>query len=743
MRLINISIENFGKLSDFKLDMESNPVVILEDNGWGKSTLATFIRVMFFGFEGEGKKKLEERERYRCKPWNNGVYGGSIEFEADSKRYLIQRTFGAKAADDESKLVDITTKLPSKDYDADTLGEQLFGIDSESYIRTLFIGQGNLAVRNDKNNIEDSITAKIGNLTEATDDINNFANVMERLSKAQNQIKSGNKKGEFNLLNIERDGIIAKINNAKYLDDEINYFENEIKKIDEEIGGHKKEMEELEKEFIISGKKEAFETRKKSYEQLLKRKEETDAKVDALKAYFLDKVPEISEIESVMNDVRAYQELKNRCENEKVKLENVSQTNHYQHEKDILQMRKEIAINEWKHEKANLLDAYKDNCESTKASVTANMNMTIVSGIVIAVVLGLVALVVNVMAGKAAIAVTALCIAGVVAGLVIMAVAVWMKPKMIENKVSQIEKPVMPAEPDFSLDEERLEKLRLEEQDKGGQNENYLLSVKNMNSMKEKILEWFSVYGITNSNDWLRDLYTAKQKVESLNDYITKQKDIENELAEFGDEIKEESASYEQVRDSKEIMRRRDELDDICDALRDRATQIKKACDEKYDIKAEVEDQRSRLDSIDEKLEELGHKYDIIKSTADYLARAKDLLSSRYMDPINDAFVRYYSYITTEYLDGYELDAEINVTRQEMGHKRAQYSLSKGYQDLVDVALRMSLVDVMYKGEKPWIILDDPFVNLDTDKLTQVKEFIEEIAKEYQVIYFTCHESRA
>jgi uncharacterized protein YhaN len=49
----------------------------------------------------------------------------------------------------------------------------------------------------------------------------------------------------------------------------------------------------------------------------------------------------------------------------------------------------------------------------------------------------------------------------------------------------------------------------------------------------------------------------------------------------------------------------------------------------------------------------------------------------------------------------------------------------------------------MYREKKPFLILDDPFVNLDEEKIEHGKAFIREIAKEYQVIYFTCHESRA
>ena len=69
--------------------------------------------------------------------------------------------------------------------------------------------------------------------------------------------------------------------------------------------------------------------------------------------------------------------------------------------------------------------------------------------------------------------------------------------------------------------------------------------------------------------------------------------------------------------------------------------------------------------------------------------------------------------------------------------------LSKGYQDLVNICLRLSLVESIFKKEKPILILDDPFVNLDKTKLLKAKKMLEEISKEYQVLYLVCHESRA
>ena len=47
MKFIECYIENFGKLSQFKLDFTEGLNVILRDNGFGKTTFAAFLQAMF------------------------------------------------------------------------------------------------------------------------------------------------------------------------------------------------------------------------------------------------------------------------------------------------------------------------------------------------------------------------------------------------------------------------------------------------------------------------------------------------------------------------------------------------------------------------------------------------------------------------------------------------------------------------------------------------------------------------
>ncbi|MCC8152431.1 MAG: AAA family ATPase, partial [Lachnospiraceae bacterium] len=116
MRLIRCHIENFGKLHDVTLEFEQGCHVIREQNGWGKSTLAAFIRVMFFGFEGENKRKNIKNERKRFLPWQGGGYGGSLTFETGGSVYTVTRSFADKRITDSFALRDAQTNLISTDF---------------------------------------------------------------------------------------------------------------------------------------------------------------------------------------------------------------------------------------------------------------------------------------------------------------------------------------------------------------------------------------------------------------------------------------------------------------------------------------------------------------------------------------------------------------------------------------------------------------------------------------------------
>ena len=75
MKLVSLYIENFGGLSRYALDFSGELTVLQEPNGFGKTTLAEFIRAMFYGFPRK-TKTLDKSKRQKYLPWNGGKLNG-------------------------------------------------------------------------------------------------------------------------------------------------------------------------------------------------------------------------------------------------------------------------------------------------------------------------------------------------------------------------------------------------------------------------------------------------------------------------------------------------------------------------------------------------------------------------------------------------------------------------------------------------------------------------------------------
>ena len=124
MKLLKCHAENFGKLSSFDYDFTSGLNVICEENGWGKTTFANFLKAMFYGLKKNSKQSLDENIRKRYIPWNGGNYGGYVEFEVNGKAYKIERYFADKESGDIFSLYDLSTNKLSLDF-SENIGENV------------------------------------------------------------------------------------------------------------------------------------------------------------------------------------------------------------------------------------------------------------------------------------------------------------------------------------------------------------------------------------------------------------------------------------------------------------------------------------------------------------------------------------------------------------------------------------------------------------------------------------------
>ena len=178
MKLISFHIINFGGLHNYDYEFNDGLNVILQDNGWGKTTMAAFLKAMLYGFDSKRSRDITENERKRYTPWQGGEYGGSLDFEADGVNYRVHRTFGATARSDKTRIVNLDTHTTAK-IDPDKLGETLFNLDANAFQRSVYITQNGLNM----DNAASSIHTRLNTLVSQANDVGAFDDAVNRLTQ--------------------------------------------------------------------------------------------------------------------------------------------------------------------------------------------------------------------------------------------------------------------------------------------------------------------------------------------------------------------------------------------------------------------------------------------------------------------------------------------------------------------------------------------------------------------------------
>lgn len=796
MKLLACHIDNFGKLCDVTLQFEEGLNVINQANAWGKSTLAAFLKAMFYGLDAKKNAGAYEKERVMYRPWQGGAFGGEVDFEISGKKYRISRTFGRTEKTDEFHLYDLRTNLESFDY-SEEIGAELFGLDSASFRRSMYIAQNECA-----SETSDGINAKLGNLAENTDDINNFESANQQLKDILNQLTPDRVTGS----------IKKRKNYITQLAQELRAFEaaqtgvEGIAEKEQQVTKKIQELLAVRKNYADTLITASEDSRRKAlyaqYDALCQEVEEKERQRDVYKQVFGAGIPAEAEFQTQMQNISKMQSALTAARNYELSIEEMEEYSKLQEmfasqvptEQDIdaaLRMfgdidkqKEEIARQE---SKLSVYDTeLAEELEEPKFAGNIAYAVCLFCGILIAAVgLGAVVtwywellpqipsdwLLIGAIAAGTMGAIFG--IAGVVVGLrVSREKQTWAEmmdaeKNNIEGKANAIRDVVNSMKDD----------------------------VRKVHSTIENFLANFHVY--CKVGEYQSKLYELKGQAQEYlrlkekHDICEKEKanyvEVRSKLVNFAklyqfelgedealclNNLQTKVAEYQMAENAyREVYRKRAEFEQsqeksfwtkqaLCPYSIEELNFWIAECDEKLEeLKAtkaqytkQLEDLQEQLDLRDEKENELKelqlaqekdiHKYNLLKVTQSFLQQAKEQFTARYMEPISKGFAKYYGMLTGDDSETWMIDANINLRVKEKGELREVHTLSAGYQDLIGVCMRLALVDAMYCEEKPFLILDDPFVNLDQEKVEAGNELLKEVAEEYQVIYFTCHESR-
>ena len=151
------------------------------------------------------------------------------------------------------------------------------------------------------------------------------------------------------------------------------------------------------------------------------------------------------------------------------------------------------------------------------------------------------------------------------------------------------------------------------------------------------------------------------------------------------------------------------------------------------------EDRMARLKIEEENAEK---KCALTEQTMFLLNRAKDNLANSYIGKVERGFKYYSDTLMEKGIGKVMVDNNLHLHIDEKGAAREVGSFSAGMIDCIVLCMRLALVDALFGEEKPFLILDDPFVNLDDKHTKRAREMLDKIAQDHQVIYLVCNSSR-
>ena len=771
MKLIKCYIQNFGILHEQGFEFENGINIIKQDNGFGKTTFAVFIKSMFYGLDTQANARTEKSERKKYMPWQGGIYGGNIEFEINKKKYRIERTFGKKAAEDSFKLYNLDTNLESKDF-TENIGEEIFSINKSAYERSTYIPQGQIQIE-----MEDSINAKLSNVLESDNDINTSDEALSKLKDSRKIYKK--ERGQGGLIDEKKSKLFDLERKMENNQSDIKAFEERKEQLENKINEIKElesKREELQKLLAKKIEQDRIITKKQVYDGLLTVFKQSKKELNEFEKFFKKGLPTDFFLDNLESKNREIEKTKLEIENCKISDEEEKELETLQEKfkngiisidiidqklvdcSEIQEIENKLQVEKEKKSKQE------EQLKKLKTIRKYNIMFIILSFVLI--ITGTFVILANLHRGAG--------IGLIVTGVIVAFYCLFCKK--VRRKIINANKEIKSINNELETLKEKKDIINENIDDfiqtyhtnvsinklvdltnlkteytkyKEIQNSTLTKEIamqkanfKRENLKREIELDLSDYYEETNKNysDLIQNL---RMKIKEYEIAKNKLKKITSDKSKF-----EKENDIKEFDNLKEIPQTEEEIKQIIEKSN---KEIDKKVDEKNQLKNQIEVLENKIDDneyiendiseLKKEIELLEEKYKILKTTEELLRQSKESFSSSYLKSMIAGFNKYLSIIDDKALKT-AIDTNLDVKIEVNGSQKDVKSFSAGYKDLIYICMRFSLIDALYKDETPFVVLDDPFVNLDESKTSKALEIMNEFAKKYQVIYFSCNSSR-
>ena len=853
MKLLRLEIQNFGKFSGYTQDLTGGLNTLCEENGWGKSTLAVFIKAMLYGLPATRKTDLDLNERRKYAPWNGGTFGGSLTFESAKGRFRIERVFGIKEAQDEFRLYDLKTNKPSDAYGSD-VGIELFGIDADGFERSAYLSERSL----DPKSENASILSKLTGLIEDPDDIGCYDDAQALIDKRRRyyEIKGG--RGYISELDTEcaekkqqladlREKAVTEAETAAALRE----AEKKTAAAEKALNNCRAVKSAADRNRILRSQYNSMQTAVRSKER---REAEitgafggtvpTDAEVSAnrgrlaeyrstqrmladaalpaeeqkrlseLSARFPKRIPTSADFDRADASERALRDAESA-------LRGMTEPNAPPAVMRLLRVG--VPSEEELNRAVRALDEAERLAAEERAAHSSGQSgrriplflplLALICGIVLFALLAVPSL--SLQPLPLALGGGALVFAAVILFLAGGSPKKSARPEPKKQTSAEVAAPVISMLDSYGLhradgncrDElAQLSMLCAQARTLEGLNLQLAPKRRELNGRVAKhtadLNAFFAAFGLSvppqketaralarlrSDADTLADLRrrdaAAREKRVGLEEKLNAEKaamqtffnrltvaragtlledcqaqieslcleyrQLQRDLAEARKSATEFYGANRAILDAPEqpvanTAEKEAALRAALENARKEENALRLSLNRLSEATAEIPGLNDRIAYLSEQAETARANLATLRKTAKYLETAKETLSTRYLGGMQTAFERRLALLGKSTAPQAIIDPQLSLTVRDGSISRSLATASRGTRDLLQFCARLALTEVLSaEGEKPFLLLDDPFVNFDAPHLEAALAYLRELGKEMQILYLVCHGSRA
>lgn len=709
MRIKNLNIISFGKIEKVNIKLDEKITLINGKNEAGKSSIASFIRYMLYGFP-TSRGNVAENQKKKYMPWETDECLGEMSFVSDDNNtYNIQRRTASKS----KNTVFDGNNMPFTEENA---GEYFLGLSENAYVKTAFIGQKNTTFSDDG-----ELDSAIKNMVYSLDESVDSGKAIKKLDTLRRHFlgKTG-KSGEL----YELDMTLSELKNEreKWKDGhkELLASEYQLSEISKKLAFDKAEKQKLERE---KKNLEALRAKEILEKTELAKKAVEDGKAEFEAHYKSIQngsfVPDEEFAKSLESSLDAFEDTALRLEECKENVLRAKKGLDSVYSNELLKLI---------FDKLSKNNKTPDSLLQEIAQIKKKKKTSLILSIVLFVT---------------------------IIGFVIFILRYSKFSKQLKNicneygtsTAGELES-VLNSGVSLKTVEENARKIYNDNVDAYDGEKNKLAEIQNTlcgllgktgsfsdgEDVKQKATEYLEKY-----REWhkkylelsakCRDEYTAFNVLVSSNDL--------NALKETA-EVFDESIP---VRDEKTVSQQYAFYTQAIDALTLKERELEKKTAVLSGTLPKPSEIQSKILSLSEKRAEMAKIHSALCLAQTCLEEASERMKKEASPVIASKTGEMFSCLTDGKYTGLYADnnMELSFLQENDAVVRDAGYLSAGTLDAAYIALRISLCEVLYK-ERPTLVFDDAFAYMDDERLERMINTLVELSEKFQIVILSCHD---